>query len=147
MSFNLRSGCTPRSHTHIQLYKNQERHCKSMASCSHWWHAPVYFVASVVLAFIANSTALNSQSSNAARPTRPVSNYLSLNASRTLRETGFNIMATLLLLSPEMFFLSPSITIFAIKDSSPSSTSLPPWFLKKILQYHLSFETIHGGCL
>nr|TKS16507.1 hypothetical protein D5086_0000023340 [Populus alba] len=96
-----------------------------MASCSHWWHAPVYFVASVVLAFIAISTALNSPSSNAARPTRPISNYLSLNASRTLRESGFNIMATLLLLSPEMFFLSPNIIIFAIKDSSPSSSCFP----------------------
>ncbi|CAK7324964.1 unnamed protein product [Dovyalis caffra] len=109
-----------------------------MASCSHWWHAPIYFIASAVLAFIAISTALNSPSENATRPIRPTSNYLSLNASRTLRESGFNIMATLLMVSPEMFFLSPNTTIFAIKDTSLANTSLPPWFLKNLLQYHTS---------
>ncbi|KAJ6693391.1 hypothetical protein OIU85_004186 [Salix viminalis] len=109
-----------------------------MASCSHWWHAPVYFIASAVLAFIAISTALNSPPSKATRPTRPLSNHISLNASRTLRESGFNIMATLLLISPEMFFSSPNTTIFAIKDSSLVNTSIPPWFLKNLLKYHTS---------
>uniref|UniRef100_A0A6N2MAM8 FAS1 domain-containing protein n=1 Tax=Salix viminalis TaxID=40686 RepID=A0A6N2MAM8_SALVM len=126
-----------------------------MASCSHWWHAPVYFIASAVLAFIAISTALNSPPSKATRPTRPLSNHISLNASRTLRESGFNIMATLLLISPEMFFSSPNTTIFAIKDSSLVNTSIPPWFLKNLLKYHTSpmklsmedvFKKPQGSC-
>ncbi|KAF2285028.1 hypothetical protein GH714_035904 [Hevea brasiliensis] len=47
-------------------------------------------------------------------------------------------MSTLLLISPEIFLLSPSSTIFAIKDSSLVNASLPPWFLKHLLQYHTS---------
>ncbi|OAY35182.1 hypothetical protein MANES_12G078600v8 [Manihot esculenta] len=109
-----------------------------MASCSRWWRAPIYFTISVVLAFIAISTALNSPSNNTTPPTRPISHHLSLNASIALRRSGFNIMATLLLISPEIFLLSPNTTIFAIKDSALTNASLPPWFLKHLLQYHTS---------
>eukprot|EP00257_Ricinus_communis_P026364 XP_025013778.1 fasciclin-like arabinogalactan protein 21 [Ricinus communis] len=109
-----------------------------MASCSHWWHAPTYFTISVVLAYIAISTVPNSPSRNPTTP--PISHKLSLNASAALRRSGFNIISTLLSISPEIFLSSPNSTIFAIQDSAltNASNALPPWFLRHLLQYHTS---------
>ncbi|KAG6572324.1 fasciclin-like arabinogalactan protein 21 [Cucurbita pepo subsp. pepo] len=112
-----------------------------MGKCSfEWWHAPIYFAVSVVLAFFAISTALNSTatSHSATPPIKAVADELSINASRALRRAGFNTIATLLQVSPEHFFSPQNSTIFAIKDSAISNTSLPPWLLKNLVQYHTS---------
>ncbi|XP_050208026.1 fasciclin-like arabinogalactan protein 21 [Mercurialis annua] len=106
-----------------------------MGSCSHWWHAPIYFTISVVLAFIAISTALKSPSSSSSPLI--INHTLSHNASAALRRSGsFNIIATLLSISPEIFLSSPNSTIFAIQDSSLTNASSSPLFLKHLLQYH-----------
>ncbi|XP_031264654.1 fasciclin-like arabinogalactan protein 21 [Pistacia vera] len=107
-------------------------------SCSQSWQAPIYFTLSAaVLAFMAISTAMHH--TNTATPvTNPTTYQLSLNASRALRRSGFNIIATLLQVSPEIFMSSPNSTIFAIKDSAISKTSFPPWLSKDLLQYHTS---------
>lgn len=105
-------------------------------SCSHWWHAPVYFTVSVVLAFMAITTAFHRSSQS----TKPTNYQLSLNASRALTRSGFSITATLIQISPEVF-LPPdnsNSTIFAIEDSAITNASLPPWLLKDLLQYHTS---------
>ncbi|KDP36383.1 hypothetical protein JCGZ_08652 [Jatropha curcas] len=71
-------------------------------------------------------------------PNRPINRQLILNASMALRNSGFNLMATLLLISPEVFLSSPNSTIFPIKDSALVNASFPPWFLKHLLRYHTS---------
>ncbi|XP_004144575.2 fasciclin-like arabinogalactan protein 21 [Cucumis sativus] len=111
-----------------------------MAKCSfEWWHAPIVFSISVVLAFFAISTALHSSTSHSPTPpNKSMADDLSLNASRALRRAGFNTIATLLQVSPEHFFSPQNSTIFAIKDSAISNTSLPPWLLKNLVQYHTS---------
>ncbi|XP_038886823.1 fasciclin-like arabinogalactan protein 21 [Benincasa hispida] len=111
-----------------------------MAKCSfEWWHAPIVFSISVVLAFFAITTALHSTTSHSATPpNKAMADELSLNASRALRRAGFNTIATLLQVSPEHFFSPQNSTIFAIKDSAISNTSLPPWLLKNLVQYHTS---------
>ncbi|XP_059664576.1 fasciclin-like arabinogalactan protein 21 [Cornus florida] len=122
-------------------------------SCSHWWHAPIYFAMSITLAVIAisASTPRNSISSN-----QPIKHELSLNASLALRKNGFNVIATLLQVSPEIFLSSPESTIFAIQDSAISKVSVPPWVMKQLLQYHTSpskismqdlFKKPKGTCL
>ncbi|XP_027064409.2 fasciclin-like arabinogalactan protein 21 [Coffea arabica] len=64
---------------------------------------------------------------------------LSLNASKASRAHCFNVMATLLQISTELFVF-PEFTIFAIQDSSISNISghLPPWAMKQLLQCHSS---------
>ncbi|KDP32222.1 hypothetical protein JCGZ_13829 [Jatropha curcas] len=109
------------------------------SSCSGWWRAPIYFTVSVILAFIAISSSLHSSGSGTTpMPNRPINRQLILNASIALRKSGFNLMATLLLISPEIFLSSPNSTIFVIKDSALINASFPPWFLKHLLRYHTS---------
>ncbi|KAF5726426.1 putative FASCICLIN-like arabinogalactan protein 21 precursor [Tripterygium wilfordii] len=109
-----------------------------MAS-SNCWQAPIYITVSVVLAFFAISTALHSSPPGDSAPsTKPITHKLSLNASRTLRKSGFKITATLLQISPEIFLSSPNTTIFAVKDSAIANSSSHPWLLKDLLQYHIS---------
>ncbi|XP_037497846.1 fasciclin-like arabinogalactan protein 21 [Jatropha curcas] len=73
------------------------------SSCSGWWRAPIYFTVSVILAFIAISSSLHSSGSGTTpMPNRPINRQLILNASIALRKSGFNLMATLLLISPEL---------------------------------------------
>ncbi|GAV71165.1 Fasciclin domain-containing protein [Cephalotus follicularis] len=108
-------------------------------SSSHWWQAPLFFTISVVLAFIAITTRLHSNPSNNATPqNRLITHNLSINASKALRKSGFNIIATLFHISPEIFPSSPNRTIFAIKDAAISNTTFPPWLLRDLLQYHTS---------
>ncbi|CAN6574087.1 unnamed protein product [Malus baccata var. baccata] len=120
------------------------------------WHAAVYFSMAVILAFIAISMTLRSQPNNESSQSRPISRFVYLGASRTLRRAGFTVIATLLQLSPELFFSSATTTLFAIKDSAISNSSLPPRLLKNLLRYHtsplrLSFEHLvnmtQGTCL
>ncbi|KAJ8543492.1 hypothetical protein K7X08_006015 [Anisodus acutangulus] len=61
-----------------------------------------------------------------------------MNASKALRNQGFNILATLLQISPEIFLSTPQSTIFAIQDSTISKLSVPSWAMKQLLQYHTS---------
>ena len=103
----------------------------------------VYFVLSIALAFMAVSTTLPPPpDSNITKPNvRPLSHRdpLSLNASQALRQSNFKAISTLLHISPEIFLSSssPNTTLFAIDDSSLFNTSsLPPLFLKQLLQYH-----------
>ncbi|KAL1196876.1 Fasciclin-like arabinogalactan protein 21 [Cardamine amara subsp. amara] len=100
----------------------------------------VYFVLSVALAFMAISTTLRSPPDS--ETTIPIasssSSLLSINVSNALRKSNFKAIATLLHISPEIFITSSSnTTLFAIDDSSLFNTSsLPPLFLKQLLQYH-----------
>ncbi|CAN7120601.1 hypothetical protein BRARA_K00593 [Brassica rapa] len=105
----------------------------------------VYFVLSIALAFMAVSTTLPPpRDSNITKTNRPITHHdpLSLNASEALRQSNFKAIATLLHVSPEIFLSSsssssPNTTLFAIDDSSLFNTSsLPPLFLKQLLQYH-----------
>ncbi|KAG2331713.1 hypothetical protein Bca52824_002893 [Brassica carinata] len=103
----------------------------------------VYFTLSIALAFMAVSTTLPSPpDSNITKPNKPITHHhpLSLNASKALRQFNFKAIATLLHISPEIFLpssSSPNTTLFAIDDSSLFNTSsLPPLFLKQLLQYH-----------
>ncbi|CAN6836408.1 fasciclin-like arabinogalactan protein 21 [Brassica napus] len=101
----------------------------------------VYFVLSIALAFMAVSTTLPPPpDSNITKTNRPITHHdpLSLNASKALRQSNFKAIATLLHVSSEIFLSSsPSTTLFAIDDSSLFNTSsLPPLFLKQLLQYH-----------
>ncbi|KAL3837703.1 hypothetical protein ACJIZ3_022294 [Penstemon smallii] len=104
------------------------------SSCSHWWHAPFYISLSLILAFISISTTTNHHS----RPDNTATQGLALNASRALRtHGGFNTIATLLHISPGLFFSgNPKSTIFAIQDSSFSNLSIPPYEMKELLNYH-----------
>ncbi|WCJ37668.1 Fasciclin-like arabinogalactan protein 21 [Euphorbia peplus] len=109
-----------------------------MGSDSNCWHAPLFITVSVVLAFIAISTAIHSPSDDDSSMPPSTIRRLSQNASLALRTSGYNIMATLVHLSPELFLPSSHSTIFAIKDSALINASLPSWFLKQLLQYHTS---------
>ncbi|XP_071905869.1 fasciclin-like arabinogalactan protein 21 [Coffea arabica] len=129
------------------------------SSCSHWWHCPFYFCMSVVLAFLAITTNLHEDAKSNSTPSiQATRRGLSLNASKALRAHGFDVMATLLQISPELFLSSPESTIFAIQDSSISNISghLPPWAMKQLLKYHTSpvklpmqelFKKPEGSCL
>ncbi|MCD7472704.1 hypothetical protein HAX54_014033 [Datura stramonium] len=81
---------------------------------------------------------------------------LAINASKALRNHGFNILATLLQISPEIFLSTPQSTIFAIQDSAISNLSVPSWAMKQLLLYHTSPSKIpfhqllkkpQGSCL
>ncbi|CAK9161382.1 unnamed protein product [Ilex paraguariensis] len=107
-------------------------------SCSHWWHAPFYFAMSVTLAVIAITTPIHSSLKNSIPPNNSIKHSLSINATQALRTHGFNVFATLLQFSPELFLSSSESTIFGIQDSAISNLSLPPWAMKQLLQYHTS---------
>ncbi|KAE8654808.1 hypothetical protein F3Y22_tig00117040pilonHSYRG00022 [Hibiscus syriacus] len=63
-----------------------------MACSSNWWRAPVYFTISVLLAFLAISTALRSLSRDESLPTKSAIAPLLLDASTALRKSGFNLL-------------------------------------------------------
>ncbi|KAF6154195.1 hypothetical protein GIB67_016447 [Kingdonia uniflora] len=114
-------------------------------SCSHWWHAPFYFAISIMLAVIAISTSYHPNtkpqtplfSSNSSSSYPQIPHDLSSNATQALRKSGFNFIATLFQISPELFLSSsPESTIFAIEDPEISNVSLPPWLMKDLLHYH-----------
>ncbi|KAL5573191.1 hypothetical protein UlMin_022788 [Ulmus minor] len=111
-----------------------------MASCccTRSWQAPVYFTMSIILAFIAISTSMRAHSNHTISPTKIKFHQLSLNVSKALRRAGFNVMATLLQVSPEIVLSSPNSTFFAIQDPAFSNSSLPSWLLKDLLHYHTS---------
>ncbi|XP_022762481.1 fasciclin-like arabinogalactan protein 21 [Durio zibethinus] len=110
-----------------------------MAFSSNWWRAPVYFTVSVLLAFLAISTAIHLLPKDEPLPTKSTTAPLFLEASAALRRTGnFNIIAALLQITPEMFISSPHSTIFAIPDSSIAKSSHTFWLLKHLFQYHAS---------
>lgn len=72
---------------------------------------------------------LNNHSSSTAFPS---------NASQLLRSNGFNFMATILHISPDLFLSTPQTTIFAIPDTSISNLSVPPYMMKHFIAYHIS---------
>ncbi|KAH0936540.1 hypothetical protein HID58_013657 [Brassica napus] len=103
-----------------------------------------FFVFSKSLRWVVLSWPSPPRDSNITKTNRPITHHdpLSLNASKALRQSNFKAIATLLLVSPEIFLSSsssssPNTTLFAIDDSSLFNTSsLPPLFLKQLLQYH-----------
>ncbi|XP_017970657.1 PREDICTED: fasciclin-like arabinogalactan protein 21 [Theobroma cacao] len=109
-----------------------------MAFSPNWWRAPVYFTVSVLLAFLAISTALRSLPKNEPLPTESTTAPIFLEASGALRRSGFNIIAALFQITPEIFLSSPHSTIFAIPDSSIANASQTSWLLKHLFQYHTS---------
>ncbi|XVF01854.1 hypothetical protein REPUB_Repub04eG0125000 [Reevesia pubescens] len=109
-----------------------------MPFSSNWWRAPVYFTVSVLLAFLAISTAIRSLPKDETLGTKSTTAPLFLEASGALRRSGFNIIATLLQVTPEIFISSPHSTIFAIPDSSIANVSRTSWLLKHLFQYHAS---------
>ncbi|CAN4103426.1 unnamed protein product [Withania somnifera] len=81
---------------------------------------------------------------------------LTMNSSKALRNQGFNIIATLLQISPEIFLSTPHSSTFTIRDSAISNLSLPSWAMKQLLLYHTSpfkipfrqlLNKSQGGCL
>ncbi|GMH11049.1 hypothetical protein Nepgr_012890 [Nepenthes gracilis] len=106
------------------------------ASCSHWWHVPIYFFMSVALAVVVITSFPSTQRNDYAFPNQTIPHELSLRAFRTLKQHGFNVIATLFQISPELLLLSPQSTIFAIQDSAISNISVPPRVMKQLLQYH-----------
>ncbi|XP_026458593.1 fasciclin-like arabinogalactan protein 21 [Papaver somniferum] len=104
-------------------------------SCSHWWHAPIYMIITVILAIVAVSPP-NPKTHNP--PTPPIQHEISSNASLALRNSGFHFMATLLQISPELVLSSSSSssTFFAIRDETISNLSLPSRLLKDLLKFH-----------
>ncbi|PRQ24943.1 putative FAS1 domain-containing protein [Rosa chinensis] len=111
----------------------------------------------VILAAIVISMTLRSDpTTQTPKSATPISHVISLSASRTLRASGFTVMAALLQISPELFRSSPNSTIFAIANSHISNASLPPHLLRDLLKYHTSpvrvsiedlMEKPQGSCL
>ncbi|KAL8196614.1 hypothetical protein R6Q57_024909 [Mikania cordata] len=60
------------------------------------------------------------------------------NASRFLQSNGFNFIANLIHISPELFLSTPESTIFAIPDSVMSNISIPPYMTIGLVTYHIS---------
>ncbi|KAI3854110.1 hypothetical protein MKX03_008875 [Papaver bracteatum] len=107
-------------------------------SCSHWWHAPIYMIITVILAIVAFSPP-NPKTHHP--PPSPIQHEISSNASLALRNSGFHFMATLLQISPELILSSSSsssssLTFFAIRDETISNLSLPSRLLKDLLKFH-----------
>ncbi|KAL5728352.1 hypothetical protein ACHQM5_001446 [Ranunculus cassubicifolius] len=112
-------------------------------SCSHWWHAPVYIIVTVVMLIAAISASYSSDSSSKQKSQSPIipnSPPLTMidEASESLHKSGFNFMATLVQFTPDLVFTKPNSTIFAIHDTAISNLSLPPLFFKDLLRYHIS---------
>ncbi|KAI3857345.1 hypothetical protein MKX03_018548 [Papaver bracteatum] len=99
-------------------------------SCSHWWHALIYMIITVILAIVAVSPP-NPKTHNPPPPPPPIQHEISSNASLALRNSGFHFMATLLQISPELI-----LTFFAIRDETISNLSLPSHLLKDLLKFH-----------
>ncbi|XP_059284326.1 fasciclin-like arabinogalactan protein 21 [Lycium ferocissimum] len=121
-------------------------------------HAVFFVILSIILAYTAITTSMHSKStknySNSSQ--QLIKHSLTMNASKALRNQGFNILATLLQISPEIFLSTPQSTIFAIQDSAISKLSVPSWAMKQLLQYHTSPSRIpfqelltmsQGSCL
>ncbi|KAJ4977140.1 hypothetical protein NE237_002246 [Protea cynaroides] len=113
-------------------------------SCPHWWNATFYLIISVTLAIIVISTSFHSKPKTqlllSPKPDSPNPRglCLGLNASRALRRSGFNVMASLLEISPLLLLPSPELTIFAIQDPPISNISFPPWLVRDLLRHHTS---------
>ncbi|KAF3660633.1 putative histone-lysine N-methyltransferase ATXR3-like [Capsicum annuum] len=102
----------------------------------------VFFVLlSILLAYTAITSTMHSKSTNNNHSDSSHhfnKHELTTNASKALRNHGFNILATLLQISPEIFLSIPHSTIFAIQDSAISNLSVPSWAMKQLLEYHTS---------
>lgn len=109
----------------------------SSSSCSHWWHALFYFAMSITLAIII-TTSFHSNPNSPTSTTQFIKHQLSLNATHVLKSQGFNVIATLLHISPDLFLSSQHSTIFAIQDRAFSDPLVPPSALKQLLLYHIS---------
>ncbi|XP_057461856.1 fasciclin-like arabinogalactan protein 21 [Actinidia eriantha] len=108
-------------------------------SCSNWWHCPLYFSMSVTLAVIAISASIHSTPTNSTPSNHTIFHHsLSFNASRALKNQGFNAVAALLQIYPELFLTSPQSTVFAVPDSSISNVSVHPNLMKNLLKYQIS---------
>ncbi|KAI3714114.1 hypothetical protein L1987_72704 [Smallanthus sonchifolius] len=59
-------------------------------------------------------------------------------ASQFLRSNGFNFIANLIHISPDLFISTPKATIFAIPDSIMSNLSIPPYMTIELVTYHIS---------
>ncbi|KAI4384991.1 hypothetical protein MLD38_003068 [Melastoma candidum] len=106
------------------------------ASCFHHWRAPIYFTASLLLAFIAISTGLLPARTVPLENSEPgIPLPLLLKASTSLRRAGFAGLAALLPVYPEYFFSLPNTTIFAIPDSSILDFSVSPLLLRDLVRY------------
>ncbi|XP_055823874.1 fasciclin-like arabinogalactan protein 21 [Solanum dulcamara] len=103
-------------------------------------HALFFVLLSIILAYTAITSSMHSKSTNNYSNSSQQFNRhaLAMNASKALRNQGFNILATLLQISPEIFLSTPQSTIFAIQDSAMSKLSVPSWAMKQLLQYHTS---------
>ncbi|OIT07261.1 PREDICTED: fasciclin-like arabinogalactan protein 21 [Nicotiana attenuata] len=99
-----------------------------------------FILLSIILALTAITTSMHSKTStkNSNSSHQFLKHALTMNASKALRNQGFNILATLLQISPEIFLSTPQSTIFAVQDSAISKLSLPSWAMKQLLQYHTS---------
>ncbi|XP_076960080.1 fasciclin-like arabinogalactan protein 21 [Bidens hawaiensis] len=60
------------------------------------------------------------------------------NASQVLQSNGFNFIANLIHVSPDLFLSTPESTIFAIPDSAMSNLSIPPYLTIELVTYHIS---------
>ncbi|MCE3049645.1 hypothetical protein HAX54_045460 [Datura stramonium] len=103
-------------------------------------HALFFVILSIILAYAAITTSMHSKSAkNYSNSSHQFNRHaLAINASKALRNHGFNILATLLQISPEIFLSTPQSTIFAIQDSAISNLSVPSWAMKQLLLYHTS---------
>ncbi|CAN4104844.1 unnamed protein product [Withania somnifera] len=121
-------------------------------------HALFFVLLSIILAYTAITTSMHSKSTNNHSNSSHHFNKhdLTMNASKALRNQGFNIIATLLQISPEIFLSTPHSTIFAIQDSAISNLSVPSWAMKQLLLYHttpskIPFQELlnvsQGSCL
>ncbi|KAM7495173.1 hypothetical protein LguiB_029782 [Lonicera macranthoides] len=97
-----------------------------------------YALATIAITTTTTTTTTSSRHSNPTIQQSITKHDISSNASLALRSHGFNTIATLLQISPELFLSSPQSTIFAIQDHSISNSSFPPWVIKSLLQYHTS---------
>ncbi|KZV46908.1 fasciclin-like arabinogalactan protein 21 [Dorcoceras hygrometricum] len=108
-------------------------------SWSHWWHAPFYLAMSFALVYISITTPYHSGPDDRS----PSAHILALDASRALRaHGGFNTIATLLQISPDLCVSRPESTLFAIHDSAISNLSIPPWAMQQLLRYHSTPSTL-----
>lgn len=134
------------------------------SSCSHWWHTPVYLVATVALVVAALSSSSFSSSGdrppsgdatpNATAWPQPAAD-LSPDAALALHRAGFHLMAAILQISPASIFPpAQTATLFAIPDAAVADLSFP--VAEHLFRYHtvplrLSLSDLlkmpRGGCL
>ncbi|KAJ9550169.1 hypothetical protein OSB04_014214 [Centaurea solstitialis] len=96
----------------------------------------VFFTsASILLAVIITATL---RSSHHRHPTTsPPPATLTPNATHLLRSNGFNTIAALLHLAPDLLS-PPQSTVFAAPDATIANLSVPPYLVKQLLAYHIS---------